>query len=159
MAFREVARKKRALSKEECIRLLSEQKRGVLAVLGDDDYPYALPINHFYDSESGKLFFHSGKAGHKVEAMARHKKVSFCVYDEGYRKPGEWALNIKSVIVFGTVEAVEDYEEAMALCRRLSHKFTDEEAYIDRESEKYGKGTLVFALTPEHITGKMVEEA
>ena len=159
MAFREVARKKRALSKEECIRLLSEQKRGVLAVLGDDDYPYALPINHFYDSESGKLFFHSGKAGHKVEAMARHKKVSFCVYDEGYRKPGEWALNIKSVIVFGTVEAVEDYEEAMALCRRLSHKFTDDEAYIDREIEKYGKGTLVFALTPEHITGNMVEEA
>lgn len=159
MAFREVARKKRALPKEECIRLLSEQKRGVLAVLGDDEYPYALPINHFYDSESGKLYFHSGKAGHKVEAMARHKKVSFCVYDEGYQKPGEWALNIKSVIVFGTVEAVEDYEEAMALCRRLSLKFTDDEAYITREIEKYGKGTLVFALTPEHITGKMVEEA
>ena len=159
MAFREVARKKRALPKEECIRLLSEQKRGVLAVLGDDEYPYALPINHFYDSESGKLYFHSGKVGHKVEAMVRHKKVSFCVYDEGYRKPGEWALNIKSVIVFGTVEAVEDYEEAMALCRRLSHKFTDDEAYITREIEKYGKGTLVFALTPEHITGKMVEES
>ena len=159
MAFREVARKKRALPKEECIRLLSEQKRGVLAVLGDDEYPYALPINHFYDSESGKLYFHSGKAGHKVEAMVRHKKVSFCVYDEGYRKPGEWALNIKSVIVFGTVEAVGDYEEAMALCRRLSYKFTDDETYITREIEKYGKGTLVFSLTPEHITGKMVEEA
>ena len=121
MAFREVARKKRALPAEECIRLLTEQKRGVLAVLGDDDYPYALPINHFYDSESGKLYFHSGKAGHKIDAMNRHNKASFCVYDKGYREPDKWALNIKSVIVFGTLEPVADYEEAMALCRRLSH--------------------------------------
>lgn len=159
MAFREVARKKRALPKEECIRLLSEQKRGVLAVLGDDEYPYALPINHFYDSESGKLYFHSGKVGHKVEAMVRHKKVSFCVYDEGYRKPGEWALNIKSVVVFGTIEIVEDYEKAMSLCTALSHKFTADDVYIQEEIERSGKGTLVFALVPEHITGKLIKES
>ena len=159
MEFRELVRKKRAVSKEECIALLKAQKRGVLAVLGDGDYPYALPINHYYDENSGKLYFHSGKAGHKVDAMRAHPKASFCTFDEGYRNEGEWALHIKSVVVFGTVEMVEDFEEAMAICRRLSRKFTQDEAYIDREIAKYGKGTLVFALVPEHITGKLVEES
>lgn len=157
--FREVARKKRALNQEQCIEILKNEKRGVLAVLGDEDYPYAVPLNHYYDEASGKLYFHSGKAGHKVDALKRHQKASFCVYDSGYREEGAWALHIQSVIVFGKIEVIEDYAQAMALCRALSRKFTDDEAYIDREIEKYGKGTLVFALVPEHMTGKAVEES
>lgn len=157
--FREVARKKRAVSKEQSIEILKDEKRGVLAVLGDDDYPYALPINHFYNETDGKIYFHSGKAGHKIDAMKKHPKASLCVYDKGYRNEGEWALNIKSVIVFGKIEIVEDFDKAMSLCKKLSYKFTDDEDYINREIEKYGKGTLVFALVPEHITGKLVNEA
>ena len=159
MAFREVVRKKQALTKSECIEILKSEKRGVLACLGDDDYPYALPLNHFYNEEDGKLYFHSGKVGHKVEAIKKHSKVSFCVYDSGYKKEGEWALNIKSVIVFGRIEIIEDYEKAMELCRELSYKFTDDKKYIAKEIEKSGKGTLVFAINPEHITGKLVNEA
>ncbi|MBR2590475.1 MAG: pyridoxamine 5'-phosphate oxidase family protein [Clostridia bacterium] len=159
MTFREVARKNRTIDKEECLRLLQSEKRGVLAVLGDGDYPYAVPLNHYYDAESGKLYFHSGRAGHKVDAILKHSKASFCVYDRGYREPEEWALHIKSVVVFGTIEIVEDYEKAMAICTALSHKFTEDDAYILEEIERSGKGTLVFALVPEHITGKLIEEA
>ena len=159
MAFREVARKNRTIDKAECLRLLKEEKRGVLAVLGDGDYPYTVPLNHYYDEASGKLYFHSGKTGHKVDAMKRHPKASFCVYDSGFRKPGEWALHIKSVVVFGTIEIVEDYEKAMSLCTALSHKFTADDVYIQEEIERSGKGTLVFALVPEHITGKLIKES
>ncbi|HCJ41039.1 MAG TPA: 5-nitroimidazole antibiotic resistance protein, partial [Ruminococcus sp.] len=94
--FREMLRKKQALSEEECIAVLKTQKRGVLAVLGDEDYPYALPINHYYNDEDGHIYFHGAKFGHRVDAVKRHDKVSFCVYDEGFRREGEWALNIKS---------------------------------------------------------------
>ena len=157
--FRELVRKKQQLPEEECIEILKEQLRGVLSVLGDDDYPYGMPINHYYCEEDGKLYFHGGKKGHKIDAMKRHDKASFCVYDEGFRREGEWALNIKSVIVFGRIEFIEDQEKVYELSEKLSYKFTDDKEYIQREIEKTGPGTLMFALVPKHITGKIVNES
>lgn len=157
--FRDMLRFKQALSEAECIEILKREKRGVLSVLGDEDYPYGMPINHFYCEEDGKLYFHGGKKGHKIDALRHHDKASFCVYDEGFRKEGDWALNIRSVIVFGRVEFLDDYERVMTICRRLSHKFTHDEAYIEHEIKNSGPGTLMFCLTPEHMTGKLVNEA
>ena len=157
--FREMLRKKQALSEEECIAVLKTQKRGVLAVLGDEDYPYALPINHYYNDEDGHIYFHGAKFGHRVDSVKRHDKVSFCVYDEGYRREGEWALNIKSVIVFGRLVPVEDEDKMIDLCRRLSHKFTDDESYIENEIKRAGFRTLMYELIPEHMSGKLVNEA
>ena len=111
--FREIMRKKQQLSSEECISILKEEPRGVLSVLGDDDYPYGMPINHYYNEEDGKLYFHSGKKGHKIDAMKRHDKASFCVYDRGFRKDGEWALNIKSVIVFDALRSSPIQKKSM----------------------------------------------
>lgn len=157
--FRDVVRKKQKLSEAECVRLLKREVRGVLAVLGDDGYPYAVPTNYWYCEEDGRLYFHSGKSGHKVDAIKKHDKASFCVYDKGYRKEGDWALNIQSVIVFGKIEFVEDYDRAMELTRQLSLKFTSDTEYIEREIRQSGAGTLVFALAPEQITGKTIHEA
>ena len=107
--FREITRKKQKLEKEEIIRILVAEKRGVLSVLGDDGYPYGLPINYWYNEENGYVYFHSGKSGHKVDAIASNNKVSFCVYDKGYKRDGEWALNISSVIVFGKIFVVRSW--------------------------------------------------
>ncbi len=157
--FRDVVRKKRKITDEECIDILKSEKRGVLSVIGDGGYPYGMPLNHFYNDGDGKIYFHSGKTGHKIDAMKADEKASFCIYDSGFRRDGEWALNIKSVIVFGRIEFVEDYDKAMDISRRLSRKFTDNVEYIENEVSKYGRNTLVFALVPEHITGKIVNEA
>ena len=152
-------RKKQQLPQEECIAILKKELRGVLSVLGDDDYPYGMPINHYYCEEDGKLYFHGGMKGHKIDAMKRHDKASFCVYDEGFRRDGEWALNIKSVIVFGHIEFTEDRETISRISSALSRKFTDDEDYISREIEQAGARTLLFALVPDHLTGKLVKEA
>ncbi|MBP3815758.1 MAG: pyridoxamine 5'-phosphate oxidase family protein [Firmicutes bacterium] len=159
--FREIRRFKQALTKEECIKVLTEEKRGILSVLGDDDYPYGMPINHWYNPEDGKIYFHSGPGGHKLESIAKHNKVSFCVYDKGYYDEGEisWALNIKSIIVFGKMEIVEDKELALHAVRQLSYKFTQDDAYIDDDIERNGKAVVMLALTPEHMTGKLVNES
>lgn len=85
--------------------------------------------------------------------------MSFCVYDEGYREEGEWALNIKSVVVFGRMTCVEDIDRVVYISAKLSHKFTQDEAYILEEIEKYARQTLLLELTPEHICGKMVTES
>ena len=157
--FREMVRQKQQLAKEECIEILKNEKRGVLSVLGDNDYPYGMPLNHYYCEEDGKIYFHGGRGGHKIDAMKRHDKASFCVYDEGFRKEEEWALNIRSVIVFGRIEFIPDRETTYRISAELSRKFTNDEEYIRRELEKSGPGTLMFALIPEHMTGKLVNEA
>ena len=156
--FREVQRKQRALGREECIELLRTEKRGVLSLLGDGGYPYGMPLNHFYCEEDGKLYFHSGKTGHKIDAMRACDKASYCVWDEGFRNEGEWALNFRSVIVFGRIEILENHDRAIDISRRLSYKFTSDEGYIEREIARSGEQVLVFALVPEHITGKRVKE-
>lgn len=157
--FREMLRKKQSLSEPECIEILKQEPRGVLSVLGDDDYPYGMPLNHFYCEDDGKIYFHSGKKGHKIDAISRHGKASFCVYDQGFRREGEWALNIRSVIVFGRIEIITDMEKICEISRLLCYKFTDDEKYIEDEIRRSGPRTFMFALVPEHITGKLVNEA
>ena len=157
--FRELIRKNKALSSEECIYVLRTETRGVLSVLGDEDYPYGMPMNHWYNEDDGNIYFHCGKVGHRLDALKKHDKVSFCVYDEGYRKDGEWALNVKSVIVFGKVEIVDDMDVIVDITTKLSHKFTQDEEYIREEIKNSAKGTLLLKLIPEHICGKLVTEA
>lgn len=157
--FREMARKKQALSKEKCEQILKEEKRGVLSLIGDGGYPYGVPINFWFCEDNGKIYFHSGKKGHKTDAVAANDKASFCVYDSGYKKDGEWALNIHSVIVFGKISIVEDFSEAMNICRSLSLKYTSDREYIENEIEKFGKNTICYELTIEHLTGKLVNES
>lgn len=157
--FRPMMRQKQQLSREECAALLQQEWRGVLSVQGDDGYPYGLPTNFWYCEEEGELYFHSGRLGHKVDAIRRCDKASFCVYDQGYRREGEWALNIKSVIVFGRIRLVEDHDKAMEITRKLSYKYTSDSAYIENEIKKAGPGTLCFALEIEHMTGKLVNES
>lgn len=157
--FRDMLRKKQKLSDRECIEILSAEKRGVLSVIGDEGYPYGFPINHYYNENDGCLYFHCGKIGHKLDAIRACDKISFCVYDKGYKKDDFWALNIKSVIVFGRAEIISDIDTIIDISRNLSYKFTDDDSYIENEIKKYAKATLLLKLTPEHISGKLVNES
>lgn len=156
--FREMRRFKQQLPDEECIGLLRSTKRGVLSVIGDGGYPYAIPMNHWYCEQDGKLYFHGAKQGHKHDALARCDKVCYCVYDEGYRNEGEWALNVKSVVVFGRMKPVTDEKKAVEILTRLTGKFTDDEEYLRRELESAFSRVQCLELTAEHITGKRVKE-
>ena len=157
--FRELVRKNKALPKEDCVSVLEEQTRGVLSVLGDDDYPYGMPMNHFYNAEDGNIYFHCGNVGHRLDALRKHDKVSFCCMDQGYRNEGEWAYNVKSVIAFGRIEFVDDPEVMNEIVTRLCHKFTQDEEYIKNEIKVHGHRTLLMRLKVEHLCGKAVVES
>jgi nitroimidazol reductase NimA-like FMN-containing flavoprotein (pyridoxamine 5'-phosphate oxidase superfamily) len=156
--FRELVRFKQALSKEECVEILKETKRGVLSVNGNEGYPYGMPINHYYRECDGKIYFHGGKAGHRVDALKNDGRVCFCVYSDPIEVKGQWYSDFKSVIVFGTAKAIDDYDRMVQISRELSYKFTQDEEYIANEIERSGPGTLAFEIIPEHITGKIVHE-
>ena len=159
--FRTMRRFKQQISEEECIRILQEEKRGILSMHGEDGYPYGIPMNHWYNPENGKLYFHCAKTGHKLDAIRKNDKVSYCVYDQGFRKDGDWALNIRSVVVFCRARIVDDAEDdlrrriAVGLCR----KFTDDEAFLQKELANALPRAAFLELTPEHMTGKLVNES
>lgn len=79
--FRPMRRFKQALPEEECLEVLKEGRRGTLALAGDEGYPYALPINYYFDPGSHRIYFHGAGEGHKIDALRRCDKVSFCVHD------------------------------------------------------------------------------
>ena len=157
--FREMLRKNQALSQEECIDILKAETRGVLSVLGDDGYPYGMPMNHFYNEDDGCVYFHCGYyKSHRTDALRENSKVSFCVHTAGERAEGDWYYTVKSVIAFGRVEIIDDMETIADLCARLSRKFTQDEAYIEKEIKDPAAHTLLLRLSIEHMTGKRVKE-
>ncbi len=157
--FRELTRKTKQISNEECLQLLCNEKRGILCVNGDEGYPYSMPMNHFYNREDGCIYFHCGRGGHRLDSIKRSDKISFCVCEKGFREAFEWAYTVRSVIVFGRVEIIDNINEIIKIATELSHKFTNDDEYIKGEIERYGEATLLLKLTPEHISGKRVKEA
>ncbi|MCC8151622.1 MAG: pyridoxamine 5'-phosphate oxidase family protein [Lachnospiraceae bacterium] len=107
--FRDMRRCKQLISDNECREILRSEKRGVLSVIGDDGYPYGVPINFYYDEDENILYFHGAKQGHKIDAIKNCGKVSFTTWNSGLQKDGDWAFYITSVIVMGTAELVDDY--------------------------------------------------
>ena len=157
--FRKMRRFKQQISDEKCIDLLKSEKRGVLSVIGENGYPYGIPLNHYYDDTDGKLYFHGAKEGHKLDAIIACDKACYTVFDKGYRQEGEWALNVKSVVVFGRMSLVTDKEKAKEICTALCRKFTEDEDYLEYELQHALPRVQCLALTPEHITGKLVNES
>ncbi len=157
--FRNLQRKKQQLTREECIELLKSETRGVLCVIGDGGYPYGTPMNHYYCEDDSKIYFHCGKTGHRLDSIRENSKVSFTLMDKGTKSEGDWALQVRSVIVFGTAEIVCDRERVIDKTRRLSYKFTNDSEYIENELKAFCNNTLLIALTPQNICGKLVKEA
>ena len=149
---------KRQMPDEAAKAAFEQGHHGTLSVNGDDGYPYGAPINHWYNEEDGKLYFHGGKKGHKIDALNHCNKVSFVCTDGGRQSEKGWWLMFRSVVVFGKVEFVDDPVFAEEIVRKLTKKFIGDDDYFEEELKEAGDRTLVFALTPEHITGKTVNE-
>ena len=156
--FRKMRRFKQAVSEEECRKILTEAKRGTFSVIGDDGYPYSLPINFYYDENDNRIYFHGAREGHKVDAIRNCDKVCFTTWNTGYREEGHWEWNVTSVIVFGRAKMIEDRETTEDKVRKLALKYypTREEAEEDL-ARSIGKVQL-FAIDIEHMTGKLVNE-
>lgn len=153
MPFREMRRKKQALSIEESIAILERGTTGFLAVHGDDGYPYVVPLNYAYIE--GALYIHCAKHGHKVDAIAKDPKVSFCVVDRDEVMPELFATSYRSVIAFGRAQLLEGEDEKRTFIELLGRKYnpTDEEG-LQREIEMDFSRLAMIKIDIEHLTGK-----
>ena len=153
MMFREMRRRRQQLGEAETIGILARGSYGVLALAGDEGYPYALPISYVYSE--GKLYFHGAKKGHKLDAIARCPKASFCVVERDEIVPEEYTTYFRSVIAFGNITLLEG-EEKRAAVEKLAEKYApgDRPENRERAIAAEWEALAMFALTIEHVTGK-----
>ncbi|ATW23502.1 pyridoxamine 5'-phosphate oxidase family protein [Candidatus Formimonas warabiya] len=152
--FREMRRKKQVLTLEESIQVMNRGTSGVLAVSGDDNYPYAVPLSYVY--HDNKIFFHCAKTGHKLDAIARNEKVSFCVIDKDQVVPDEYTSYFRSVIVFGKARILEDEAEKRRALEILVERYSPnhEESRRLQAIEKEFSIVCMIELTIEYMSGK-----
>ena len=156
--FRGMRRKSQLLTFEECENILNKKTSGVLALSGDNGYPYAVPLSYVYSN--GSIYFHSATDGHKIDAIKSCNKASFCVIDEDTIVPGEYTTYFSSVIAFGEIRILEDKNEKMEAIKKLAAK------YSPLESEEKTLGTInsgwerfcMLRLSIEHLSGKHAKE-
>lgn len=153
--FREMRRIRQQLTQAETEEILVRGKTGVLAVNGDDGYPYAVPVNYVW--QDGKVYFHGARAGHKFDAMTRDAKVSFCVIDRDEVLPEKLTDVYRSAVVFGRVRLLEG-DELIQAAYDLGMKYYPVPEAVKAEIEKDLPRLACFEITPEHTTGKQAKE-
>ena len=154
--FRNMRRLGQQLSKDECEDILANQPRGVLALLGDYDYPYAVPLSHVY--VNGKIYFHGANKGHKKDAVRNHSRCSYCVLDDGIKASDSWWYTFKSVIVFGDIKILTDRDKKIEALTYLGDKFFPTHDDTVDEINRLLERTEVYEITIEHMSGKIVQE-
>lgn len=156
--FREMRRFKQQITTEECKKVLKEEKSAAFSVIGDDGYPYTIPINFYYDEADNIIYFHGAKEGHKVDAMNRCDKVCLTIWNQGFKKEGHWEWNPTSVVVFGKVKAVTEKNIFEDRLGKLAAKYYPNIDEIEKEMEHSAARAQLFAIKIEHMTGKLVNE-
>lgn len=156
--FRPIRKKKNEMDMESVKELLCKARRGILSMHGEDRYPYAVPINYWYDTEEERIFFHSGKTGYKVECLDACDRVAFTVVGEERTEDEAWAPFVESVVVFGKCHAVEDEKIAMDRLRAFAMKYYPDESMVTEGIQKTGKAVKMFEIEIEHMSGKEVQE-
>ena len=150
--FRGMRRFKQLLPQEENEGVLCRGTNGILGCLGDDDYPYTVPLSYVY--HHGKIYFHSAKAGHKVDAMKRHEKVSFTVVDEDTIVSAEYTTYYRSVVIFGKARIVEGAERDEGF-RAMVEKYSGDQPEEQKFKEVHECGaSMVYAIDIDQMTGK-----
>ncbi len=156
--FREMRRKGQQLSAEECIEILNRGTSGVLALEGDDGYPYAVPLSYVY--EDGRLYFHCATSGHKLDAIRQNPKASFCVVGQDQVVPKEYTSYFKSVIAFGIMGILEDAAAKRAAIEKLALKYAASDSAENRSRAigDYWDRLCMLEMRIEHLTGKCARE-
>lgn len=150
--FREMRRIKQQLTEEESREILKTGETGILGLLGDEGYPYTVPVNYVY--AGGKIYIHGAKTGHKVDAVRQCEKVSFCVIAQDDVIPERLSTDFRSVILFGRIRILETEEEIFRAAELLGTKYNPDKERVDQEIQRDWNGLCCMEITVEHLTGK-----
>lgn len=153
--FPEMRRTTQQLSREESIGILSGLSTGVLAVIGENGYPYSVPLNYAYSDN--KIYFHCAVSGHKLDAIANNERVSFCVIDHDELDLPGLTTVYRSVIVFGTAKILSNTEEKQAAATLFWRRICSDQKYMEKglkSIQDTWDSLCMVEIDIEHMTGK-----
>ena len=153
--FRKIRKIKNEIDKDAVDSLLHSCRRGVLSMNGEDGYPYAIPVNYYYDEANQKIYFHGAKAGYKVDCLNKCDKVCFTVFGNESIKDLDWAPYVQSVIVFGRCHLVDTDNEVL---KTFMMKYYPSVDLVDKVIEEDYKFVQMYEINIEHKSGKQVQE-
>lgn len=157
--FRPMRRFKQQVSDEECKRILKEEKRAAFSVIGDNGYPYTVPVDFYYDEEDNCIYLHGAKSGHKIDAINNCDKVCFTTWNQGFKTEDNWEWNATSVVIFGKAKFVKNRELLEDRLRKLAFKYYPTTEEVDEEMKSPGMNAIqMIVIDIEHMTGKLVKE-
>lgn len=156
---RTMRRFKQQVSDEECKRILKEEKRAAFSVVGDDGYPYSVPVNFYYDEDEHRIYLHGAKSGHKIDALKNCDKVCFTTWNQGYKTEGNWEWNVTSVVVFGKAKLIDNEEIINDHLFKMAIKYYPTKEEIEAEmSSPALQAVQMIVIEIEQMTGKLVNE-
>lgn len=153
--FRKIRKIKNEIDKDAVDSLLHSCRRGVLSMNGEDGYPYAIPVNYYYDEANQKIYFHEAKAGYKVDCLNSCDKVCFTVFGNESIKDLEWAPYVQSVVVFGRCHLADTNNEVL---KTFMMKYYPNVDLVDKVIEEDSKFVQMYEISIEHKSGKQVQE-
>ncbi len=157
MEFRQMRRKNQLLSEAECIKILNSNTSGVMSVIGDDGYPYGVPLSYVYLND--KIYFHTAVTGHKIDAIKNNDKVSFCIVDQDKIVPEKFTTYFRSVVIFGRARILQNDDEIKYTLTELAKKYAPNESASSRDEEiKNHPNLFMVEIEIEHMTGKAAKE-
>ena len=153
--FRKIRKIKNEIDKDAVDSLLHSCRRGVLSMNGEDGYPYAIPVNYYYDEANQKIYFHGAKVGYKVDCLNLCDKVCFTVFGNESIKDLEWAPYVQSVVVFGRCHLVDTNNEVL---KTFMMKYYPSVDLVDKVIEEDSEFVQMYEISIEHKSGKQVQE-
>lgn len=156
--FRKIRKVKNEIPLQDAKNLLKLCKRGVISFSGENDYPYSIPINFYYNEADNKIYFHGAKKGYKVDCIEKNNKASFVVYGDEKLSEDGWSYYVSSTIVFGKIEIIKERDLLLKKIKEFALKYYPSAQEVDHEIAEGIDYVLFFSLNIEHISGKRVRE-
>ncbi|MCI5697857.1 MAG: pyridoxamine 5'-phosphate oxidase family protein [Clostridiales bacterium] len=151
---REMRRKRQSLSAKAITEVLERNNAAILSLIGDDGYPYGVPLTYVYGND-GNFYFHSAKIGHKIDAIRNNSKACVTVIDENNVVPEEYTTYFRSVIATGEVSILDSDEEKLDKIKLLSQKIRPgAEKEMNEAIDREWKGFVIIRFKPVDIKGK-----
>jgi len=150
--FRKIRRIKQELKETDVIDILNKERTGILSVIGDEGYPYGVPVNYVYSDN--KIYFHSAKDGHKIDAIKNNPKVCFTIISKDILVSEELTTYFESVVIFGHARIIENKDEMISSMHKFAEKYNKNMSFIDSEIEKTFNQLLCIEISIDHISGK-----
>ena len=152
--FREMRRKGQQLSEEAAYDILSSGSHGVLALSGDEGWPYAVPLSYALDGSS--VYFHCAREGHKIDAVRKDGRGCLCVVARDDVAPEELTTRYVSAVAFGEIEELRDEEEKLSALRLLCAKYCPDagQGAVEAEIERDRPGVSILKMRILHLTAK-----